>query len=100
MNYIFWILLLAMFGGSYWAGFKIKRYWALLLAPLLGLFAAGINLWVYFVFALPEKTDLAGLLGILVVTPVFIVIIGALDILASVAGAFFGVYKGRARTRT
>ena len=87
--------MVAVFGGSYWAGFKIKRYWALLLAPLLGLSAAGINLWVYFVFALPEKTDLAGLLGILVVAPVFVVIIGALDIVVSAAGAFFGIYKGR-----
>ena len=95
MNYVFWILFLAAFGVSYRIGFKTKKYWALLPAPFLGLFAAGINLWIYFVFAPLEKTGLAGILGILVVAPVFFIIIGALDTLAALVGAFFGVLRGR-----
>ena len=99
MNYIFWILFLSAFGGSYWIGFKIKKYWALFLSPFVGVFTAGINLWLYLVFAPLEKTGLAGIVGLLVVAPVLIVIIGTLDILASLAGAFFGVWRGNRKAR-
>ena len=95
MNYIFWILFSSAFGASYWIGFKIKKYWSLLIVLLLGLFMAGINLWLYLIFAPLEKTSLAGIVGLLVVAPIFFIIIGALDISASLVGAFFGIRRGR-----
>ncbi|MDP3935297.1 MAG: hypothetical protein Q8Q46_03730 [Candidatus Giovannonibacteria bacterium] len=95
MNYIFWILFLSAFGISYWIGFKIKKYWALFLAPFVGIFMSGINLWIYFIFTPLGKTDLAGIVGLLIIAPIFFIIIGALDILASLAGVFFGIRKGR-----
>ena len=95
MDYISWILFAAVFLVSYWIGFKTKSYWSLFLSPVFGFLTAGINMWIYFASGHAEKIGL----GVLVVVPVFVVMIGSLGIASSLAGLSVGVYRGRKKTK-